>query len=346
MNKKLLSIIFCLKFFTSNGQNTQQDVFNIDKNVIRSNLILVNEAHKIPTNSLAYYSIIKEIIRSFSSTDTLNVLIERPYSVAFLYNQILNNHESFIPQWADFKENLLPQKSFIDSLKTLKKNIRFIGVDFEYDNGNRKESYAYFFKYLQRDFEKQAISMEALDVLIKNTESNKLARKDIKNLQVSLNRLEYRSKIIEEAKFILEAKHSFFSNRDKNNYHRFMKFFNQNVAIENSYNLLIYGSSHINPYRKQSIFNYFDKDKKSIFFDNTILIANYYFDCLSYGSYLNESQSKVNSGIYITNNDSDVREELRKNTTNKSITFVKNVFKFQYADFEKIKYFIVHKDVK
>lgn len=218
MKKYTISIILNFLIFNIYAQNIDFSQFKINKNNIKGKLILINEVHKIPTNNSAYYLIIKELTKNFTHSDTLNVFIEQPYSLTVMFNKILQNEDTLRKlKWNDFPQNKLSTNAWLDSLVSLKKNIRFIGVDFEYDEGKRIKSYKYFFKTLRDEFAKTPLSIKELDDYIQKIDDKSARNKDIEALKMFLKSIPLKTKSIADALFILEAKHHFFGYRDKNN---------------------------------------------------------------------------------------------------------------------------------
>lgn len=286
MKKYTIYIILNFLIFNIYAQNIDFSQFKIKENEIKGKLVLINETHSVPTNNLSYYLIIKELTKNLTNSDTLNIFTERPYSYTLMFNKILQNEDTLRKlKWTDFLQNKLPINALLDSLVSLKKNIRFIGVDFEYNEGKSIKSYKYFFEKLRDEFTKVHLPSKELDDYIQKIDDKSVGNKDIENLKMVLKSIPLKTKLIADALFILEAKHQFFGYRDRNNFERFNQIIERNLDVRKQYNLLIYGGNHINPTRSKNIFNLFDKDKESPFLSNTLLIANYYFDCTAYGFY-------------------------------------------------------------
>lgn len=345
MKKYTICIFLNLLILNIYSQNVDFSQFKINKNDIKGKLVLINEVHNVPTNSLAYYLIIKELTKNLTDLDTLNVFTERPYSSGLILNKILQ-HDSLSQKikLSDFPQNKLPQNAWLDSLLNLKKNIRFIGVDFEYDEGKRIKSYKYFFEILRDDFVKSHLPTQKLDDYIEKINNKLLTNKDVEVLKVFLNSIPLKTKLIADALFILEAKHQFFGYRDRNNFERFNQIIERSIDIKNQYSLLIYGSNHINPTRSKNIFNLFDKDKESPFLSNTLLIANYYFDCTAYGFYGSKEPSKANEGLYETKGDEIIMTELKKKDWKNGSFVIKNELTLPLQSFDKILYFVIHQE--
>jgi hypothetical protein len=345
---KKYTIFIFLNFLTLNiySQNIDFSQFEINKNEIKGKLVLINETHYIPTNNTAYYLIIKEIAKGLSNSDTLNIFIERAYSLGLMYNKILQNEDDTLrkTKLPDFPQNKLPTNVWLDSLMNLKKNIKFIGVDFEYDEGKRLKSYKYFFETLKDEFLKLNLPQQILNDYIQKINNKSIENKDIKQLKSFLETVSLKTKPIEDAIFILEAKHQFFSYRDKNNYERFRQIIRRNLDVKNQYNFLIYGGSHVFPNNSRNLFNLFNKEKESPFLDNTLLIANYYFNCTSYGFYGSKEFLKYNGGLYGIKDEEIIIPELKKKDLKKGIFAIKNDLSFPLKSFDKILYFIVHSE--
>ena len=350
MKKYTICIILNFLIFNIYAQNIDFSQFKINKNDIKGKLILINEAHKIPTNSSAYYLIIKELTKNFTDSDTLNIFTEQPYSHTIMLNKILQNEDDTLRKikWNDFPQNKLPTNAWLDSLVGLKKNIRFIGVDFEYDEGKRIKSYKYFFETLRDEFAKSHLSTKELDDYIRKINDKSIKNKDIEALKVFLKSIPLKTKSISDALFILEAKHKYFGYRDKNIYERFKQIIGRSIDVKNQYNFLIYGGAHTNPSRPNSLlknlFTLFDEDKESPFFDNTLLIANYYFDCISYGFYWSKEPSNFSGGIYGGKGDEIVITELKKKDWKSGLFVIKNELTLPLQSFDKILYFVIHQE--
>ncbi len=347
MKKYTIYIFLNSIIFNTYSQDIGFSKFQVNKNDIKGRLVLINEIHRIPTNNLAYCLIIKELTKNFANSDTLNIFIERPYSLGLMFNKILQNEDDTLrkTEWNDFPQNKLPTNAWLDSLMNLKKNIRFIGVDFEYDEGKRVKSYKYFFEMLKSEFTKAHLQSKELDNYIQKIDDKSVRDKDIEALKMFLKSIPLKTKSIADALFVLEAKHQFFSNRDKNNYKRFKQIIERSIDVKNQYNFLIYGGSHTYPLRSTSLFNFFDKDKESPFFDNTLLIANYYFDCTSYGWYGSNEPSKYNEGLYHgSKEDEMVMTELKKKGWKSGLFVIKNDLTLPLQSFDKILYFVIHQE--
>lgn len=345
MKKYIIYFILNFLIFSIYAQNIDFSQFKIKENDIKGKLILINETHNVPTNNLAYYLIIKELTKRFNNTDTLNIFIERPYSLGLMYNKILQNEDTLRKlKWTDFSQNKLSANAWLDSLVSLKKNIRFIGVDFEYDEGKRIKSYKYFFEILRDEFAKAHLPSKELDNYIQKIDDKSVENEDIENLKIFLKLISLKTKSIEDALFILEAKHQFFGYRDKNNYERFNQIIERSIDVKNQYNLLIYGGTHINPLRPNSLLNFFDKNEESPFLGNTLLIANYYFDCTSYGFYGSKEPSKANGGFYGIKGDEMIMYELKKKDWKSGLLAFRNELNIPLKSFDKILYFIIHSE--
>lgn len=350
MKKYTIYIILNFLIFNVYAQNIDFSQFKINKNEIKGKLILINETHNISTNNLAYHLTIKELTKEFTNSDTLNIFIEQPCSLATMFNKILQNAEDTLrkTKWNGFPQNKLPTNAWLDSLRSLKKNIRFIGVDFEYDEGKRIKSYKYFFVTLRDEFAKASLPTKELGDYIQKINDKSIRDKDIEELKVFLKSIALKTKSIADALFILEAKHQVFGYRDKNNYERFKQIIERSIDVRNQHNLLIYGGNHINPSRPNSLlknlFTLFDKDKESPFFGNTLLIANYYFDCISYGFYWSKEPSKYNGGLYGGKGDEMIMTELKKKDWKSGLFVIKNDLTLPLQSFNKILYFVVHQE--
>jgi hypothetical protein len=345
MKKYTICIFLNLLILNIYSQNVDFSQFQINKNDIKGKLILINETHNISTNNTAYYLIVKELTKDFTNSDTLNIFIERPYSLGLMFNEILQNEGTLQKlKISDFAQNKLPTNAWLDSLISLKKNIRFIGVDFEYDDGKRIKSYKYFFEKLKDEFAKFPLQSKVLDDYFHKIDDKSVGNKDIEAVKVFLKSIPLKTKSIEGALFILEAKHQFFGYRDKNNFERFNQIIERSVDIKNQFNLLIYGSNHINPTRSKNIFNLFDKDKESPFLSNTLLIANYYFDCTAYGFYGSKESSKANEGLYEVKGDEMIMTELKKKDWKSGLFVIKNELTLPLQSFDKILYFVIHQE--
>ncbi len=349
MKKYTIYIILNFLIFNIYAQNIDFSQFKINKNEIKGKLVLINETHSVPTNNLSYYLIIKELTKDFTNSDTLNIFTERPYSYTLMFNKILQNEDTLRKlKWTDFPQNKLPINALLDSLVNLKKNIRFIGVDFEYNEGKSIKSYKYFFETLRDEFAKAPLPTKELDDYIRKIDYKLIRNKDIEELKIFLNSIPLKTKSIADALFILEAKHQFFGYRDKNNYERFKQIIESNLDVKNQYNLLIYGGNHINPTRSKNLlknlFTLFDKDKESPFLGNTLLIANYYFDCTSYGFYGSKEPSNANGGIYEIKGDEMVITELKKKDWKSGLFVIKNKLTLPLQSFDKILYFVIHQE--
>ena len=108
MKKCVISIILNLLSINIYCQDIDFSSFKVDKNDIKGKLVLINEVHNVPTNSLAYYLIIKELTKNLTDSDTLNVFTERPYSSGLMLNKILQHDSLSQKIKLSKKEHIIP----------------------------------------------------------------------------------------------------------------------------------------------------------------------------------------------------------------------------------------------
>ena len=352
----IIALFHCLKI---SGQSIDASNFTPTTDELRGKLLFVTECHEVKTNLPEYFEIIKTITLNFKETDTLNIIIEAPFTICYFTNKYLHNEGRLL---IDSVLRNDPFKiEFYFNLRKLKKNIRFIGTDFEYDHGSaggRLEAYKMYFDELKNILEKNKIDLSVIKSFIYGIRVQGLDEADVftfkKYIQkLAINQPDSALKLkLKEANFVLSALHvnDKLEVRDKATYSRLVDLLNSGINTATNFNLLIYGAEHANPYLEKSLFNKLNFAEDSPFKNNVKLFANIYIQCLSSGSYNDRSLVLETVGIYPNQKeDTELISLLTKhfnNETEGSCKIYKNNLISPLKGFQDVLYWGIHYKVK
>ncbi len=358
---QILILFYCL--FVSNkfcsGQTVNTSAFSPTEDSIKGKLLFLTECHEVKTNFPEYLSVIGKLTTKFESTDTLNVFIEAPYTMTYFINEYLAGRNRMLID--SILRNDPYKIEFYFTLKKLKKNIRFIGADFEYDQGNpsgRFESFKLYFEHLRSVFVDAEIDQSVIKSFIYGIRVQGLEEADFYTFKKYIQKLSInqanpilKSKL-KEANFVLAALQSNDKTdvRDRAYYSRILELMNSGISFNNNYNIIIFGSAHGNPYNEKCLYSKLNYADDSPFKNNVAIFANVYIDCLSYGSYNSKSIVKETVGLYYgSKEDKQILDQIRlqlKPEEENSLVVYKNDLESDLKDVSKVKYWGVHYKVK
>ncbi len=361
MFRKIIFFIFAglIPTLSSSGQQIDTRQFLPAGDSLRGNLLFVSETHDVKTNLPEYYDLIKSISSPFNASDTLTVFLEAPYTLTYFINKYVRGEGTVLAD-SIFRND--PDKiEYYFALRKLHKNIRFIGVDFEYDHGNagaRLESYKAYFDDLKKELERNKIDLSVIRSFIYGIRIQGLDdadiytfRKYIQKLRINQTDLVLKSKLT-EANFILNSRVEWEKEdtRDKFCFARFNELLLGGLTINSNYNVLIYGSAHSSPYNDRSMYSLLNYDKNSPFNSKVYFLANVYYGCLSVGSYDDRHFTLETNGPYFySEEDLEFLELIRKNyemPQENSMVIYRNTLSSDLKDFNRIKYIAIHNKVK
>ena len=352
----IIALFHCLKI---SGQSIDASNFTPATDELRGKLLFVTECHEVKTNLPEYFEIIKSITFNFKETDTLNIIIEAPFTVSYFINKYFHNEGRTL---IDSVLRNDPFKiEFYFNLRKLKKNIRFIATDFEYDHGatgGRLEAYKMYFEELKNILEKNKIDLSVVKSFIYGIRVQGVDEADVftfkKYIQkLAINQPDSVLKLkLKEANFVLSALHlnDKLEVRDKATYSRLVDLLKSGINTATNFNLLIYGAEHANPYLEKSLFNKLNIAEDSPFKSNVKLFANIYIECLSYGSYNQRSLVQETVGLYP--NQKEDKELITllsnnfKNESEGSCKIFKNNLSSPLKGFQDVLYWGIHYKVK
>lgn len=360
-NAQFLVILLCLVNVNFSGYSQSVNVtsFAPSDDSLRGKLLFITECHEVRTNYPEYLALITQLTSTFDSKDTLNVFVEAPFTMTYFINQYVSGKNRLLVD-SVFRND--PYKiEFYFALRKLKKNIRFIGADFEYDQGNpggRLEAFKLYFDELQKILGRANIDQSVIRSFNYGIRVQGLEEADFftfkKYIQkISINQTDTILKAkLKEANFVLAALQSKEKTdvRDKAYYSRMLELFKSGITVNGNYNLMIFGSAHGNPYNEKCIYSKVNASDDSPFKDRVAIFANIYLECLSYGSYNTKSITVETVGLYSgSKEDKQIIEQIRKefkSAEENSFTVYKNNLKSDLKDVNKVIYWGVHNKVK
>jgi hypothetical protein len=307
MYKLILFISLIAYSINLSGQSVDMQEFTPAKDSLKGKLIFIIECHEVKTNLPEYLEVIKTLTADQSSNDTLNVFLEAPFTVAHFINKYMRGEGRELLD-SVFRNDPFKIEYYF-ALRKLKKNIRFISCDFEYDHGapgGRLEAYKLYFEELKTLLDRSKIDLSVVKSFIYGIRVQGLEEADIftfrKYIQkLSINQPDAVLKAkLKEANFVLSALYTYGKNdvRDKATYARLKEILQGGINYQNQINLMIYGSAHGNPLNEKSLYSKFQNEDDSPFLNKVGFIANIYIDCLSFGSYNEKSIVLETVGLY------------------------------------------------
>lgn len=253
-------------------------------------MIFLNQLHYVRTNEEVYWDVLKKISRNLQPRDTINLIIESPYSEAVLFNDYLHSEDT---NQLQVVSRLFPAYWLPDSIKALGIPVEFFGSDFEYSKKNykRHDTYHYLLSKCGRVLDSFHISHPALNKVIEEVKNYSLknsdrikAIKELKKLSALNNT--HINHILKQTLFSLNAKQNFYVNRDKDMFSGTMAA--ERLGLfhsENRINLFIMGSAHTNPMFRKSTYTYFQNNEQSNFKGRCYFLASVYLHCLGYKTF-------------------------------------------------------------
>lgn len=309
--KQLLSFIACSLCISAFAQELI-DTVNYDFFGYKGKLICVNEMHGVKTNDLVYTELVKKLSAVAKPGDTINLILEMPYSRAWLYNKSLEDGSE------GPKEGYA--KKFIAALKGNNIPVKIIGVDFEYDEGKRAESYLGFLNAISKVFSAAGVTVTTLNeytASLTNKEFKQQGKDRDKLIELYEGELsKYKDNkstvaAIKDLLFVLNAKHHLHSNRDPVIYRRLMEAATEGmISYTSRFNLLIHGAAHMTP-GSNSLFDYFNDNKESPFYSNVSLIAQTYYNCSCRDYFTKPGEEPVNSSCFFSKNSDEFMDHIK-----------------------------------
>ena len=360
-NAHFLVVFGCLLVLSklSFGQTINTSSFSPSQDSLRGKLLFVTECHEVRSNLPEYLAVINHMTAKFGNADTLNVFIEAPFTMTYFINQYLEGKNRLLID--SILRNDPYKIEFYFSIRKLKKNIRFIGADFEYDQGNRGgrlESFKLYFDDLKNVFSAAKIDLSVIKSFIYGIRVQGLEEADfytfkkyIQKLGINQSDLVLKSKL-KEANFVLAALQNNEKNdvRDKAYYSRMLELINSGITVHANSNLMIFGSAHGNPYNEMCLYSKLNCTDDSPFKNKVEIFANVYLECLSYGSYNEKSIVLETVGLYFgSKEDKQILELIRshyKPETVNTLNVYKNTVSSSLKDVDKVNYWGIHYKVK
>ena len=356
----LLSLLLLFTIASNcSGQSVDTKEFLPANDSLKGKLLFVTECHEVRTNYSEYQSVISKITANFTASDTLNIFLEAPFTLSHFINQYISGKNRILID--SILRNDPYKIEFYFSIKKLKKNIRFIAVDFEYDQGNpggRFESYKLYFEELKNVLANSNIDLSVIKSFIYGIKVQGLEETDfytfkkyIQKLSVNQSDPILKNKL-KESNFVLAALQTREKPdvRDKAYYNRMQELLNAGISIAENMNLMIFGSAHGNPYNEKCLYHKLNYADDSPFKNKVKIFANVYISCLSYGSYNAKSIVLETVGLYYgSKEDKQILDLVLKNykpEIENSFTIVRNTFQSDLKDVDKVLYWGIHYKVK
>ena len=356
----LLSFVF---FLSMTGPVTAQTVdteaFTPAIDSLKGRLLFMTECHEVRTNYAEHQAVISKITANFTASDTLNVFLEAPYTLTYFINQYVSGKNRILVD--SILRNDPYKIEFYFSLRKLKKNIRFIGTDFEYDQGKpggRLESFKLYFDELKKVLEAANIDQSVIKSFIYGIKVQGLEEADFYTFKKYIQKLSInqadpilKSKL-KEANFVLAAlqSHEKPDVRDKAYYSRMLELLKSGISVSENHNLMSFGSAHANPYNEKCLYSKLNYADDSPFKSKVEIFANIYFNSLSYGSYNDKSIVLETVGLYYGSKEDkqiiDLVLKSYKPEIDNSFSIVKNDLKSELKDVDKVRYWGIHYKVK
>lgn len=355
----LVVFILTVSSFSGICQTINTSSFSPENDSLRGKLLYFTECHEVRSNLPEYLELISKLTSNFSSTDTLNIFLEAPFTMTHFINEYLKGKNRFLTD--SILKNDPRKIEFYFSLRKLKKNIRFVGADFEYDQGNpggRFESFKLYFDELKDILNESKLDLSVIKSFIYGIKVQGLEEADfytfkkyVQKLSINQSDLVLKAKL-KEANFVLAALQKFEKTdvRDKAYYSRVIELNNSIISVQRNYNIILFGSIHGNPYNEKSLYVKLNSSEDSPFKNNVAIFANIYIDCLSYGSYNERSIVLENAGLYYGSKEDKILMDLitKEYMVKNENTFVvyRNSIKSNMKDIDKVLYWGVHYKVK
>ena len=356
----LLSLVLLLSIAgKTHSQSINTEAFTPSVDSLKGKLLFMTECHEVRTNYAEHTAVISKITANFTATDTLNIFLEAPFTLTYFINQYISGKNRILID--SILRNDPYKIEFYFSIRKLKKSIRFIGADFEYDQGKpggRFESFKLYFDELKKVLEAANIDQSVIKSFIYGIKVQGLEEADFytfkKYIQkLSINQLDpiLKNKL-KEANFVLAAlqSHDKPDIRDKAYYSRMLELLKAGISVTINVNLMSFGSAHGNPYNEKCLYYKLSRTEDSPFKNKVEIFANIYFNSLSYGSYNDKSIVLETVGLYYgSKEDRQIIDLVLKNykpEIDNSFTIVKNDLQSELRDVDRVRYWGIHYKVK
>jgi len=291
---------------TVSAQVVHKDVFP-DIRARRGGLIVMDEMHDVTSNPVVYLDMIRAVHSQLPAGDTINLLLEIPYSRSIMFNEYCHNPE----RRAALRPLLAagyPALSLFDSLCMAGIQVSVFGGDFEYDRRYRRNgSFVYLLEQLSQELQAAGKPLGSLPAYISAVKTFELDAKSTDQLYAELEAslpqwppaLQART---QQVLFALAAKQQLNAGRDKQIYTRALEgidrhYFNPKDRI----NIMIHGSAHVDPTQGGNVFNRFRNDDDSPFRGRCVLLGNVYIGCKTMSGIFNNA-SIQSMAFYVSPN--------------------------------------------
>lgn len=341
------------------AQTIDTDAFTPGIDSLEGKLLFISECHEVRTNYAEYQSVISKITSNFTSADTLNIFLEAPFTLTYFINQYVSGKNRILVD--SILRNDPYKIEFYFSIRKLKKNIRFIGADFEYDQGKpggRFESFKLYFDELKKVLDAASIDQSVIKSFIYGIKVQGLEEADFYTFKKYIQKLSINQADpvlkgkLKEANFVLAAlqSHEKPDVRDKAYYSRILELMKAGISAEENHNVILFGSAHSNPYNEKCLYHKLNYSQDSPFNSKVEIFANIYFNSLSYGSYNDKSIVLETVGLYYGSKEDKLIIDLvlksYKPEIDNSFKIVRNDLKSELKDVDKVRYWGIHYKVK
>ena len=358
MSLRILFYCLIISSLSAHAQTMDVNEFLPANDSLRGKLLFITEAHDVQGNLISQKEMIGSISGMMNTADTLNVFIEAPYSLAWAMTRYVRGESTTL---VDSVLRTDPDKiEYYFALRKMKRNIRFIGVDFEYDHGNpgaRLEAYKAFFDDLKKEFEKKQIDLSVVKSFLYGIRVQGLEEADIYTFRKYIQKLRLtqedpvlRTKL-KDANFILTARTEWDKDdmRDKIFYGRYLEVIKGGVEVSNNFNIAIFGSLHGNPMNEKSLYNKLQYSDDSPFKSVVVIAAGVYINCLSKSGYYDRHFSIENNSLYVNTKEDKQLLELFKTKfpiRENNVSIFRNNLTLPLKDLDRVKYWIVQKEIR
>ena len=289
-----LILVFLLTVGSSRAQRVA-DTLGLDYRPYRGKLVAIGEMHSVRANQDVYLHVIKGMAVAMQPGDTLNLILEMPYSYAYVINEFLTTGAH---------ANVYSAQSFFGRIKATGVPVKVFACDFEYDQKKRGSNYLLFLSSAAKSLVAAGVDVAPIkayaDSLLNERDSTWHSPRGRKGLLAWA-----RKKIMETTSagarqtlaqliFVLSSKHGFHAQRDQSLYRRMHEAQAMGlVQYAGHYNLLIHGTTHLDPTWKRSLYHRLWSRTSSAFQDSAFLIQQVYLACHSAGDYFRPNTSSI-----------------------------------------------------
>jgi hypothetical protein len=326
--RKSLLLFLCSLSLGAAAQIDYKDAFP-DIGSHRGGLIVVDEMHDVRSNPVVYLSILRALHQQLPAGDTINLLLEIPYSRSVMFNTYCHHPEKRAALRPLLAKGY-PALSLFDSLCALGIPVHCFGGDFEYDQRYRRnESFAYLLEQLAQDMRaegKPSASLEAYIAAVKAFErDSRSTDKLYAELEGGMSALSPALQSeTRQVLYALEAKQQLTSGRDKEIYNRALAGIARHYfKPEGRINVMIHGTAHVDPVQGSNVFNRFRNDKDSPFRGKCVVLGNVYLACKTMsGIFQHESTQSMAFYVSVKNNKEIVARSESLGLKDKELCFV------------------------